>query len=217
MYMPPNNGGDFTPPPAGTHLAVCYRLIDLGTQLQEYQGQTKTQRKIMLSWELSEERMDDGKPFMVSQRYTYSSHEKSTLRQHLEAWRGARFKDSDFGVGGFDIRNILGKGCLLSIIHTEKDGKTYANISSLSKLPKGMTAPSPENEIVYLSLEPGEFKREVFEALSEGVKNIIRKSPEFALVAGGARPAYDDAPLPDNYPGDNGGHHDASFDDPIPF
>lgn len=213
MYMPPNSGGDFTPPPAGTHLAVCYRLIDLGTQMQEYQGQTKTLRKIMLSWELPDERMEDGRPFTISQRYTYSSHEKATLRQHLEAWRGMRFKDSDFGPGGFDIKNILGKACLLSIVYTEKDGKSYANISSLSKLPKGMTASTPENPVVYLTLDPSEFKRDVFDGLSDGIKGVIKKSPEFALVANGGARTYDDPPLPDNYPAGA----DSGMDDEIPF
>jgi hypothetical protein len=27
-----STGGDFTPVPAGLHLARCYRIVDLGTQ-----------------------------------------------------------------------------------------------------------------------------------------------------------------------------------------
>ena len=44
--------GDFKPVPAGLHLARCYRIIDLGTQRSEYDGQENHQRKIMLGWEL---------------------------------------------------------------------------------------------------------------------------------------------------------------------
>ena len=138
MHMPPNTGGgDFEPPPAGNHRAVCYRVIDLGTQQTEYQGQTKYQRKIMLSWELCDEIMpargDFGpKPFSMSQRYTFSSHEKAVLRQHLESWRGVPFQDSDFGPGGFDIRNVLGKSCLLNVVHEIKNGKITQQIEDVA-------------------------------------------------------------------------------------
>jgi hypothetical protein len=186
MHMPPNNGGaEFTPPPAGTHIATCYRVIDLGTQKQEWQGQAKEMRKVLLSWELPEETMEDGKPFTVSKRYTLSSHEKSTLRKDLEAWRGKSFTDADFGPGGFDIASIIGKACLLSIVHTEKEGKTYANIASLSRLTKGMTPPEIINERAYLSLEPGKFVSAIMDKLSNGLQETIRKSPEYAAMLRG--------------------------------
>ena len=34
-----SSGGDFKPVPAGLHLARCYRIIDLGTQRSEFDGQ----------------------------------------------------------------------------------------------------------------------------------------------------------------------------------
>ena len=188
MHMPPNTGGgDFEPPPAGNHRAVCYRVIDLGTQQTEYQGQTKYQRKIMLSWELCDEIMpargDFGpKPFSMSQRYTFSSHEKAVLRQHLESWRGVPFQDSDFGPGGFDIRNVLGKSCLLNVVHEIKNGKTYANIKAIGKMPKGMTPGVSVNPEVYFSLEPIAFSQTTFDTLSEGLRNTIMKSPEWAAL-----------------------------------
>lgn len=180
MYMPKNEGGDFAPPPAGTHVAVCYRLVDLGTQKIEFQGETKMQRKIMLSWELPDELMEDGRPFTVSKRYTLSSHEKATLRAHLEAWRGRAFTEAELdpaNPAGFNIKNILGKGCLLSVVHNTKDGKTYANVGSLSKLLKNQTPPAPKNEILYFSLD--EFDPVAFDKLSDGIKKAISVSPEY--------------------------------------
>lgn len=191
MYLPQNTGGEFETPPSGTHVAVCYRIVDLGTQQTDYQGQIKHQRKVMLSWELPDEKMADGRPFTIHQRYTLSSNEKSRLRQDLESWRGAKFTDADFGPGGFDIRKILGVGCLLSIIHDNKQGKTYANISALSRLPKTMVAPPPTNPKVYFSLDS--WDDTAFEALSEGLRNTIKKSPEYIELH---RPA----------PSVNGGH-----------
>ena len=81
---------NYTPPPAGMHIARCYRLIDLGTQPKSFQGKpTGEARKIMASWELlGEDRMDDGKPFTMSKSWFLSMHEKATLRKDLESWRG---------------------------------------------------------------------------------------------------------------------------------
>ena len=203
MHLPSNSGGDFTPPPAGTHLSICYRVIDLGTQQIDWQGQTKRQHKIMLSWEIPDEKMEDGRPFTISQRYTFSSSDKSTFRQHLEAWRGAPFKDSDFGPGGFDVRNLLSKACLLTIVHKHDNGKTYANIASVSKPMKGMTVPPLTNETVYFSLST--FDPAVFGKLSDGLKAVIQKSPEYqeAIRTSNEPPPHSGAP--------------ADLNDEIPF
>lgn len=186
MYLPqPSEGGSFTPPPAGTHPAICYRFIDLGTQKNDYQGQAKLQRKVLLSWEIADPEvvMDDGQPFTISSRYTWSMHEKSTLRKTLESWRGQPFVDSDFGQTGFNVKKLLGVGCLLSILHADKDGKTFANISAIMKVPKGMAIPALVNKQVYLSLEPAEFDRDVFLTLGDKLQEQIKASPEYqALV-----------------------------------
>jgi hypothetical protein len=195
-YLPkPTEGGDFKPCPVGTHLGVCVRVIDLGTQESTFGGKTNIRHKVMISWELPDERMDDGRPFMVSKRYTWSMHEKATLRKDLEAWRGVPFKDSDFGEGGFDIRNVLAKPCLVSVTHDERDGKTYSNVASVSKIMKGMNAPAPENEPVLLWLDPETFDVEVFDKLSDGLKDTIRKSPEFRAI----QASYNSQPDSPNY------------------
>jgi hypothetical protein len=36
-----DKGGSFESTPVGSHLARCYRIVDLGTQKSEYQGQVK--------------------------------------------------------------------------------------------------------------------------------------------------------------------------------
>jgi hypothetical protein len=185
MHLPkPTEGGDFTPVPEGTFPATCYRFIDLGTQAGEYMGAPKIARKVMLSWEITdpETRVEDGKPFTISSRFTWSMHEKSTLRKTLENWRGKKFEESDFGPGGFDTRKLLGAGCFLSVIHTTKGDKLYSNISGVVKLPKGLTATQPENPLVYFSLDPEEFDRDVLNSFSENLQNIIKASPEYQAI-----------------------------------
>lgn len=206
MYLPAKTDGDFSPAPSGTHKAICFRLIDLGTQRSEYKGQIKMQHKILIGWELPDEHMDDGRPFTIFQRYTYSSFDRARLRQDLEAWRGKAFQDSDFGPGGFDIRNILGKGCMLSVVHNENSGITYANLHSISALPKGMTTGEPENAIEYLSLLPDRFEPEIFASLSEGLQNTIRQSPEYAELT---KDNNGEAPPANSYSNE--------LDDEIPF
>jgi hypothetical protein len=212
MYMPPNNDTNFVPPPEGTHRALCYRVIDLGTQPVEWQGVTKHQHKVLVSWELSDELMEDGQPFTVHQRYTFSSSEKSNFRKHLEAWRGKRFEDSDFGPGGFDIKNVIGVPCLLSLLHTVKDNKTWANISGITPLLKSMEKPAAINDSVYLSLDPGEFNVNTFSDLSEGLQDTIRRSPEYAELqkARGGEHVMDEN-TNGNWNGDD------EIDDEIPF
>jgi hypothetical protein len=180
MYMPVNSAPEFTPPPAGTHIAICYRVLDLGTQQTEYQGQTKHQHKVMISWELPDERMEDGKPFTVHQRYTFSSHEKAKLRQDLEAWRGAPFKDSDFGPGGFHLSKLLGVPCVITLVHETKGTSTYANIRSIGKMMKGQQVPPLTNSKLFFSLTPSEFSADMLESLPQKIKETIKKSPEYA-------------------------------------
>lgn len=203
----PSDGGEFVPPPAGTFPAICYRIIDLGTQETTFQGERKEQHKVLLSWELKSDEtiMDDGQPMSIHQRYTWSMHEKATLRRHLEAWRGAKFKDSDFGPGGFDVKNVLGKSCMLTIMHNESNGKTYANVASVSKLPKGMTAGELHNKTMLIWLTRDEFDRDAFDELSDGLKMTIKKSPEYNNLSrsgGGAetRAAKGGAGLDDEIP-----------------
>jgi hypothetical protein len=186
MFLPqPTEGGSFTPPPAGTHPAICYRFIDLGTQKSEYEGQAKQQRKVLISWEITDPELltEEGEPFTISSRYTWSMHEKSTLRKTLESWRGTPFISTDFGEGGFDVKRLLGAPCLLSILHTEKAGKTYANITGVMKMPKGMPVSSQRNKAVFLTLEPAGFDRDVFLTLGDKLQEQIKASPEYqALV-----------------------------------
>lgn len=212
MYMPPKSA-NFTPPPSGTHPARCYRVIDLGTQKTEYKGETKFQHKILISWELMcDEKMEDGRPFTIHQRYTYSSNEKAKLREHLEAWRGKAFEDSDFGPGGFDIRNVLDKGCIVTVVHNVQGGATYANLASISPPMKGMSIPPLTNQKIYVSLEGNEFDPVAFAALPQRLRDTIAQSPEYRLVKDRAEAAVAQAASAGQSP-----HEDDPMNDDIPF
>jgi hypothetical protein len=128
-----NGGGDYTPAPAGVHQAVCCDVVDLGLVETEWQGQRKTAHKVRLVWQI-DALMNDGRPYTVSSRYTASLHEKSRLRADLQSWRGRPFTAEE--LAAFDLEKLLGAGCLLNVVHTARNGKSYADIVAIMPLPK---------------------------------------------------------------------------------
>jgi hypothetical protein len=174
-----SNSAPSEPAPAGNQLAICVGVIDLGTQFSAYYNEWKP--KIMLQWELADEMMADGRPFMVNQRYSLSLHERSALRKILQSWRGRPFTDEE--AAGFDVKGVLGAPCFLTITHaksTQGDG-VFANVDSVNLLPKRVDPPKPVNPLRHYSLEDGEPEKA---GLPEWICKVIRKSREF----GGAAP-----------------------------
>lgn len=160
------SGGNYTPPPEGTHLAICFRIVDLGVQPDSGFGE---KHKLCVSWELPNERIKTDKgemPMGVSKTYTFSLNSKATLRQDLVRWRGREFTAEE--VKGFELRKVLGKPCQLSIIHTDQ-GK--GRIDGVFAAPKGMPIPAPVNPLVEYSLEQG--KDKVYESLPPWIKGMV--------------------------------------------
>lgn len=137
IYASAGSGGSFTPAPQGVHQAVCVDVVDMGLMETTFQGVTKMQHKVRIVWQI-EEAMEDGKPFLVQKRYTLSLHEKAQLRKDLESWRSRPFTDAE--LKRFDVETILGVNALLNVMHVSKDGKTYANVTAVMPIKKGMAA-----------------------------------------------------------------------------
>lgn len=176
MKLPSNEGGTFEKCPSGNHLAVCYQVVDLGTQQTNY----GPKRRVWLGWETPHETMDDGRPYVIGKQYTLSANEKATLRKDLESWRGSPFKDSEFGPAGtFEIQSVIGHGCFLNVVHTESGERVYANVQTVAPMPKGTNAPEPINTPTFVSLDPEEFDSEAFDRLSDWMKQKVAASPEF--------------------------------------
>lgn len=186
-----SGGKAFTPVPAGTHLAVCAQVIDLGHQESTFYQ--KVQHKVLLGWELPDEKDEKGTPFLIWKRYTLSLNEKATLRHHLEAWRGRKFTEDE--LKGFDLKNVLGKPCMICVVHNKEDNKTYADVSSVMALPKGTVVPETTHPKVHFSLD--EWDQGTFDAFSPGLKKVIDSSEERKKKANAApAPAGAMATLP---------------------
>lgn len=204
--LPVPGQSTFAPAPAGSHVAICTRVVDLGTQDVNYQGQASRKRQVMLTWELQcDEKMSDGRPFTIGKKYTWSMHEKSGLRKDLQTWRGVNFKDSDFGPGGFDIRKIVGQPCLLSVTHKEKPDGIRAEVAGVMKLPKGSHVEKQVNPPTFVWLDKDDFSQPDFDRLTDRLKETIRNSPEYKAIQNGGTTEYE------------GAHHGVDPDDEIPF
>ena len=182
-----NKGGNFKLIDAGVYPARCYSMIELGTQTTEFNGESKVSRQVNITWELPtekavfhEERGEE--PYVVSKTYNLSMHEKATLRKDLESWRGQGFTDDE--AKSFDITKLIGKPCQISIIHKKSpDGlKTYANLSSITPVMKGVTVPDQINPSKVLEFQ--DFNWQIFKDLPEWLREKIVKSPEYKAIAG---------------------------------
>lgn len=194
-----NEGGDYTPAPAGNHMSICTGVIDLGTQHNDaftYDNKSipaSDKPQVLITWELPLELIDiegEQKPAGISNFYNASFNEKAKLRQHLESWRGVEFSEEE--LCGFDIANVLGKPCMLNIIHNDKG---RAKITSVSGIPKGMNVPEMVAKPIHFDFD--NYDQTVFDSISEGIQGIIKKSPEYqALNDAGTNesPGYGESP-----------------------
>lgn len=137
-----DTGGAFTPAPEGLHQAVCVDVVDKG--IQETQWGPKQQIKLV--WQVEAVDPETEFRFQVHQTYTSSLNEKAKLRQHLEAWRGKKFKVEE--LKGFDVEKLIGVNCQLQIVHNLADaGRVWANVQAIVPLGKGMVKMRPEDYV----------------------------------------------------------------------
>ena len=211
MYASENGNGKHRDPiPAATHFAICYGVVDLGTQPGSAMY-PEPKHKVLLMWELPDERIEFEKdgvthnlPRAISKQYTVSLSEKSNLRHDLVAWRGKQFDAEE--LKRFALKKVLGKQCLLTVTHkSSADGtKVFANVSGVAQVLKGMLKNDvqSENPEVYFSFADD---TELPETLPDWVKGIIYQSEEWK--------AKQSTPQPE--PSAENGNHE--YEEDIPF
>jgi hypothetical protein len=177
---------NINPVPEGVHIAVCYSVVDVGTQYSEKYD--KASRKFIVTWEMPACRIDvdrGGKkvslPRAISKRYTLSLADKAILRKDLEAWRGRAFTAQE--LKGFDVKQLVGAACQLQVIHTNNDSKTYANVGAIMALPNGVKAPKPENETTFFTLASLDQALRLPANMPEWQQNMIKESREWEKMS----------------------------------
>jgi len=157
----------------GVHKARCIKVIDLGTQKNEFEGYITWKRQALVIWEVPDQTNETSEPLTISRFYTLSLHEKSNLGIDLTSWRGRPFSETE--KKGFDISKLIGHTCLLNVIQGNKNNK----IGSVMPLPKGDKIAEQYHTSDTFSIDDFQKgKKETFNQLSEGIRNIILRSKE---------------------------------------
>ena len=172
------NGGNDTPSyptvSVGVHKARCVRVIDLGTQQNDYQGQISWKRQVMLIWEVPSETDNKGEPLTISKFYTLSLNEKANLANDLVSWRGRPFTETE--KKAFDISKVAGKPCSINVILNQNGKPKVSTVMPIGK--NDEIAKQFHPNMVFSITDFQEKKMEVFNQLPEGIRNIILKSKE---------------------------------------
>lgn len=181
MSLIAKGGGDaeYTPVPEGSHVARCIGLFDIGTQYN--QTYDKWNSQCIIQWEIPGEMAETSKgnmPLTISKFYSVYLSEKANLYKDLISWRGRKFSDDE--LARFDLRNVLGAPCLLTVVHHNDK----ARVQGVSALPKGFDCPPAEHEqTAYDMADDPEQKQ--YLGLPEWIRNQIEKSREHTPVTEG--------------------------------
>lgn len=129
-------GQQYQIPSEGSIQGVLAEVVDQGLIEVEWAGETKIQHKCLLTFEIDEWKDGTEDRLIVSRQFTASLDERGNLRKFLQGWRGRSFTDEE--LKAFDLDTLVGVNAILSLVHNTKNGKTYCNIASASRLLKGM-------------------------------------------------------------------------------
>lgn len=183
---------EFELAPAGTHTAILYSHVDLGTSTNETKFGLKRARRLRLTWELCDEKMKDGRPFSISKTYTPSANQKSKFYNDVKSWLGEPPR------AGFNTTTLVGKACNLTVVHEEYEGKIYANVGALAPLKKNEVKPDQQNDSFIFDADY--MSQLALDALPEFLREMVKKSEEYAAFIAPPEPKPVDATLNDEVP-----------------
>lgn len=159
----------------GLYLAICYLIADIGEH--ENKLYNNTSRQLVMSWEFPDERIEINGQMVTraqSMFFTLSLNERARLRSFLENWRGRAFTAEE--LEGFDVGKVLGAPCMLNMVERVRpDGSKRTVIGGVSRVPKGMNVPLPENPRVLFDLDAPDAVSQM-QKLPEWIQNKIRES-----------------------------------------
>ena len=147
---------------ADQHIAVVVGIWSIGKQRTSFEGVDKIITQCILLFEvdeLYEEGEVKGKHMTIAKWYTQSLSSKANLKKSVESFIGKELLEDE--IKDFDLESIIGKTCLLDIIHKNDKVK----INQVSKLPKALTPFKPDN--LYINQTPDWVKKIQESAVNE--------------------------------------------------
>lgn len=170
----------------GQFAAVCVDIVDLGQKLSRYQNnppQLKDKFAIVFRTD------SEGEVKEIASTFTNTLGSKGLLLPFLTAWRGKSYTKEELR-DGIHFAKMVGFPALLTVEHvTVEGGKTFANISGITKLPKSMPAPDRSG---YLRSDYWDTKRKAY---AEEVK--LWADAQMKVSGGSHRDDDEDAPYDD--------------------
>ena len=219
---------DYVPVPEGMHDAICYKLVDAGTNWNEFQGEKNKQHSVFVWWELPKTRTEDDRPMSVFKEYRLSLHEQAALRRDLQAWRNNQFTPSE--LESFDLTAIVGVSCKISVGRTSGGKDKVTGVYCADGGPKKAATENDQvifdledyiDEFIGKSSERSKKACDIFEDLPPFVKwriagcdepNKDQVEPCFELQAATTKAAPQTAAAPALAADD-----DDDFEDDVPF
>lgn len=181
-FEPETKSGNFALAPAGNHVARCYGVIDLGHQIETFQGKEIGERKkalILFEFPTKLHVFEEGKkpePFTLSIKVTNSLHEKGKLRPLLEAWTGKQYTPE--WEKKFSLDKLLGRPGLAQVSHKDKEnGDKFAKIVAVTQVPEGLVVPDQIMPKVLYSIDQG--RDAVYDSLPKWIKEECNKCVEW--------------------------------------
>lgn len=182
------NAKEDNPVPSGVHFGICYGVIDIGNQWNEFYS--KFAPEVIFLWELPDERITierDGVkkdlPRGISRKFTQSLATKSKLKPFIEGWRGRPFTEEE--LKGFDPKKVIGHNSQIQVNHKPGTGKNlgriFSEVVAAIPLPKGTPSRKAENPHVWFSWSdvPAGVVPELPASLPEWIVKLIKESREW--------------------------------------
>lgn len=180
--------GEYQNTPEGRYVAICYQVIDLGTQAKKTMDGIKPTQQILFGFEMfgldaqgdPTLVMADGRPYYGRTILTLSLHPKSRLRPFLGSWRGKPIKDEEVPNAPALIKSFLTQAAEIVISHrpwTDGSGKVSEEFASISPVHPKTTIPRSVNDPIFFDI--GNWDAAVFDKLPTWIKNKIEQSEEF--------------------------------------
>ena len=136
-----DNAKEFLPLSAGTHVARICGIIHIGTITDNIKGTDITRNRVFISFEVPSELQENGKPYTIGQEFTLSMNKQGNLLPFIESLLGKKLSKEE--CKEYDVFTLIGHAGMINVIHSAptSEGVVYANIKSVSPLPKGTVCP----------------------------------------------------------------------------
>jgi hypothetical protein len=99
--------------------------------------------------------------------------------KHINSWRGKALSPQE--IDDFDVSTLLEKPCMLTIVHNTSaaNGKTYANIASISGMPKGIECPKQVNPTFTFDYNENFDMATMDENIPQFLQDIMKQTPDW--------------------------------------